>query len=116
MAGAAFSRLGSPVGAALTATLRGTFGIGAYLLPLLLVLLAWRLLRHPDKNAHAGRMVIGWSALIAGALGITHIAPAVRRRRPGGRAARGWWRWRVRDLGPAACAAHHLGGGRRCWC
>lgn len=73
-AGAVFSRLGSPVGTALTATLRGTFGIGAYLLPVLLVLLAWRLLRHPDKNAHAGRMVIGWSALIAGALGIVHVS------------------------------------------
>ena len=73
-AGAVFSRLGSPAGAAITATLRGTLGIGAYLLPVLLVLLSWRLLRHPDKNAHAGRMVIGWSALLAGALGITHIA------------------------------------------
>ena len=73
-AGADWSRLGTPAGRALTGILRGTFGVGAYLAPALLALLAWRLLRHPDKNAHAGRMVIGWSALLAGALGITHIA------------------------------------------
>jgi hypothetical protein len=40
----------------------------------LLALLAWRLLRHPDKNAHTGRMVVGWTAFLIGALGIVHIA------------------------------------------
>jgi S-DNA-T family DNA segregation ATPase FtsK/SpoIIIE len=73
-AGAAWWHLGSPFGRALTALVRGAFGIGAWTIPILLALLAWRLLRHPDKNAHAGRMVIGWTAFLAGALGIAHIA------------------------------------------
>ncbi|MGI9006504.1 MAG: DNA translocase FtsK [Streptosporangiaceae bacterium] len=73
-AGAGWFRLGSPVGRAITGLIRGTFGLGAWTLPILLILLAWRLLRHPDKNAHTGRMVIGWTALLAGALGIVHIA------------------------------------------
>jgi len=73
-AGAAWWHLGSPFGHALTALVRGAFGVGAWIIPVLLALLAWRLLRHPDKNAHSGRMVIGWTALLAGALGIVHIA------------------------------------------
>jgi S-DNA-T family DNA segregation ATPase FtsK/SpoIIIE len=74
VAGAAWWHLGSPFGHALTGLVRGTFGVGAAALPVLLALLAWRLLRHPDKNAHPGRMVIGWTALMLGALGIVHIA------------------------------------------
>jgi S-DNA-T family DNA segregation ATPase FtsK/SpoIIIE len=73
-AAAAWWRLGSPFGRALTALVRDSFGAAAWTLPLLFGLLAWRLLRHPDKNAHPGRMVIGWTALILGALGIMHIA------------------------------------------
>jgi DNA segregation ATPase FtsK/SpoIIIE, S-DNA-T family len=73
-AGTAWWHLGSPFGRALTGLVRGTFGAAAWTLPVLLALLAWRLLRHPDKNAHPGRMVIGWTALILGALGIVHIA------------------------------------------
>ncbi|HET7018901.1 MAG TPA: DNA translocase FtsK [Streptosporangiaceae bacterium] len=74
VAGAAWWHLGSPFGHALTGLVRGTFGVGATALPILLGLLAWRLLRHPDKNAHPGRMVIGWTGLLLGALGIVHIA------------------------------------------
>src|SRR5271166_5451433 len=49
-AGAAWWHLGSPVGRVLTGLVRGSFGVGASVIPVLLVLLAWRLLRHPDKN------------------------------------------------------------------
>ena len=73
-AGAAWWGLGTPVGRGLTALIRGTFGVGSWTLPILLALLAFRLLRHPDKNAHTARMVIGWTAFLAGALGIVHIA------------------------------------------
>jgi DNA segregation ATPase FtsK/SpoIIIE-like protein len=66
--------LGSPVGAGLGALIRGAFGSGAWTIPVLLALLAWRLLRHPDKNADTARMVIGWTALIIGALGLVHMA------------------------------------------
>ncbi len=52
----------------------GAFGSAAWTLPLLLGLLAWRFLRHPDRNAQTGRMVIGWSCLLLGGLGLVHIA------------------------------------------
>jgi DNA segregation ATPase FtsK/SpoIIIE-like protein len=54
--------------------IRGLFGSGTWAVPLLLVLLAWRFLRHPDKNADTARMVIGWIALLAGVLGLVHVA------------------------------------------
>jgi S-DNA-T family DNA segregation ATPase FtsK/SpoIIIE len=73
-AGVSWWHLGTPVGQILTSFVKGTFGLGAWTLPILLALLAWRLLRHPDKNAHTGRMVIGWTTLIVGSLGIVHIA------------------------------------------
>jgi DNA segregation ATPase FtsK/SpoIIIE, S-DNA-T family len=73
-AGASWWHLGTPVGQILTGFIKGTFGLGAWPIPILLALLAWRLLRHPDKNAHTGRMVIGWTAMIAGSLGLVHIA------------------------------------------
>jgi DNA segregation ATPase FtsK/SpoIIIE, S-DNA-T family len=54
--------------------LRTLLGSGAWTLPLLLLLLAWRFLRHPDRNADTARMVIGWIALLVGALGLVHVA------------------------------------------
>jgi S-DNA-T family DNA segregation ATPase FtsK/SpoIIIE len=70
----AWGHLGGPVGKLLGALILGMFGSGARVVPILLALLSWRLLRHPDNNAAAGRMVIGWTALIAGALGLVSIA------------------------------------------
>jgi DNA segregation ATPase FtsK/SpoIIIE, S-DNA-T family len=49
-------------------------GSGSWTVPLLLVLLAWRFLRHPDRNADTARMVIGWTALLVGVLALVHIA------------------------------------------
>jgi DNA segregation ATPase FtsK/SpoIIIE, S-DNA-T family len=54
--------------------LRTLLGSGAWTLPLLLLLLAWRFLRHPDRNADTARMVIGWIALLVGGLGLVHVA------------------------------------------
>jgi S-DNA-T family DNA segregation ATPase FtsK/SpoIIIE len=65
---------GSTVGRPLGAFVRGMFGSGAWTVPILLALLAWRFLRHPDRNADTARMVIGWGALVIGALGLVHIA------------------------------------------
>jgi DNA segregation ATPase FtsK/SpoIIIE-like protein len=67
-------RLGGPVGHALSAVVRAGFGSAAWVLPILLALLAWRYLRHPDRNADNARMIIGWAALIVGGLGLVHIA------------------------------------------
>ncbi len=66
--------LSGTLGRGLSDLLRGAFGSAAWTIPILLVLLAWRLLRHPDKNADTARMVIGWTALIIGALGLLHLA------------------------------------------
>ncbi|GAA3597083.1 DNA translocase FtsK [Nonomuraea rosea] len=61
------------VSGVVNATVRGVFGSLAWALPLLLGLLAWRYLRHPDQNADTGRMVIGWAALLVGVLGVIHV-------------------------------------------
>ena len=66
--------LGNEAGRVLWAVVSGAFGSAAWSVPLLLALLSWRFLRHPERNAETGRMLIGWSALIAGALGLVHIA------------------------------------------
>src|SRR5581483_6142139 len=58
----------------MTAVVRGAFGSLAWTIPLLLGMLAWRFLRHPDRNAETGRITIGWTALVVGALGLVHIA------------------------------------------
>jgi DNA segregation ATPase FtsK/SpoIIIE, S-DNA-T family len=50
------------------------FGSGTWMIPILLALLAWRFLRHPDSNADTARMVIGWTALLVGVLGLVHVA------------------------------------------
>jgi DNA segregation ATPase FtsK/SpoIIIE, S-DNA-T family len=58
----------------MTALLRGALGSVAWTVPLLLALLGWRFLRHPDRNGDTGRMIIGWIALIFGVVGLVHIA------------------------------------------
>ncbi|MBP2702757.1 DNA translocase FtsK [Microbispora sp. RL4-1S] len=58
----------------LGAVLRGTVGSLAWAAPVLLALLAWRLLRHPEQNAETGRMSVGWTALLVGLLGVVHVA------------------------------------------
>jgi len=58
----------------MTELVHGAFGSLAWLVPVLLALLAWRFLRHPDRNAETGRLTIGGSALLVGALGLLHIA------------------------------------------
>src|ERR1700733_8776467 len=54
-------------------------GSGSWTVPLLLGLVAWRFLRHPDNNAATARMIIGWSALLIGALGLAHVASGTPR-------------------------------------
>ncbi len=78
--------------------MRTLFVAGDWMIPILLVLLAWRLLRHPDHNAETARMVIGWSALVVGVLGLVHIAsgtPRLQAGIAGIRAAGGLIGWAV---------------------
>ena len=67
-------RPGNPVTHGLSAAVRGGFGLAGPAVPVLLALLAWRYLRHPDRNSDNARVIIGWVALIIGALGLVHIA------------------------------------------
>jgi len=80
--------LGGPVGRGLWAVVRGGFGSVAWVVPILLTLLAWRYLRHPDRNADTARMIIGWAALIIGGLGLVHIAHGTPRPADGAAAMR----------------------------
>ena len=51
-------------------------GRGALLLPLVLALGAWRVLSHPPEHGTGGRLVVGWTALSLGALGVVHAVTA----------------------------------------
>jgi S-DNA-T family DNA segregation ATPase FtsK/SpoIIIE len=56
------------------AVVNAVFGALGWAVPLMLALLAWRLLRHPEQKEDTGRLGIGWSALVIGVLGIVHVA------------------------------------------
>ena len=58
---------------------RAVSGLLAWAVPILLAVVAWRTLRHPDRNGPAGRQVIGWSAICGGVLGLVHISHGVPR-------------------------------------
>ena len=89
MAAVTWFRLGGAVGHGLSAVVRSGFGSAAWVVPLLLGLLAWRYLRHPDRNADTARMIIGWTALIIGVLGLVNIAHGTPRPTDGVAAMRG---------------------------
>jgi S-DNA-T family DNA segregation ATPase FtsK/SpoIIIE len=88
-------RLAGPVGTTVRTVTLGAAGSMAWAVPFLLAAWAWRVLRHPDRNAPGGRLVIGWAAVILGVLGVIHVlhgtpqpaAPAAMR------AAGGWLGW-----------------------
>ena len=52
----------------------GSVGKIGWLVPLVVVLAGWRVMRDPVHNGPAGRQVIGWTAFAFGILGIVHIA------------------------------------------
>ncbi|MPZ63289.1 MAG: DNA translocase FtsK [Propionibacteriales bacterium] len=61
-------------GEALRTVVTGSVGSLGWAVPLLLVVIAWRTLRHPERNGPAGRQVIGWLSVLLGVLGLVHIA------------------------------------------
>src|SRR5215218_2968244 len=52
----------------------GTVGKVGWLVPFLVLLAAWRVMRDPVSNGPVGRQVIGWAAFSFGLHGIVHIA------------------------------------------
>ncbi|MZD09195.1 cell division protein FtsK [Streptomyces sp. SID5785] len=69
-----WSNLRGPVGDLVEMLVTGAFGRLDLLVPILLGIIAVRLIRHPEKPEANGRIVIGLSALVIGVLGQVHIA------------------------------------------
>jgi DNA segregation ATPase FtsK/SpoIIIE, S-DNA-T family len=63
-----------PAGRLVALVVAGAFGSFAAAVPLLILILAWRFLRHPDDAAATGRISVGSAALLVGTLGIVHLA------------------------------------------
>jgi len=79
-------RMPNAAGRSIRTVAVGGFGSLAWVIPVLGLLLAWRFLRHPDRNTETIRAAIGWTALLLGALGLIHIAKGTPRPSDGARA------------------------------
>jgi DNA segregation ATPase FtsK/SpoIIIE, S-DNA-T family len=86
LAASLWARMGNAVGRAIHTAAVDGFGSLSWILPVLAVLLAWRFLRHPDRNSETVRAAIGWTALLLGVLGMIHIAKGTPRPGDGARA------------------------------
>src|SRR3954447_10768824 len=62
-----------PVGAGLAGAARWGIGALATVLPVVLFLVAVRLLRHPPHPEARGRLMIGWVSVVAAVVGIAHV-------------------------------------------
>ncbi|HEX7355215.1 MAG TPA: DNA translocase FtsK, partial [Mycobacteriales bacterium] len=65
---------GGPVGTGVSAFVRGAVGSTAAVVPLLLVVVGWRLLRHAADPQHRGRMTVGGVCTALSVLGLIHLA------------------------------------------
>ena len=67
------------VGDAIRDVTTSSVGVLAWAVPIVLVVVAWRTLRHPDTNGPVGRQVVGWLLVTGGVLGTVHISHGVPR-------------------------------------
>ncbi|MCY0930920.1 DNA translocase FtsK [Streptomyces sp. H27-H1] len=74
VAAGTWSNLNGPVGDLVSMLVTGAFGRLDLLVPVLLGVMAVRFIRHPEQADANGRIGIGLSALVIGALGLVHIA------------------------------------------
>ncbi|SDT12616.1 FtsK/SpoIIIE family DNA translocase [Actinopolymorpha singaporensis] len=79
VAAAVWWRMPNDVGKAIRGVVSGTVGVLDWSIPILLALVAWRTLRHPDRNGPGGRQAIGWAAILGGVLGLVHIKDGLPR-------------------------------------
>jgi S-DNA-T family DNA segregation ATPase FtsK/SpoIIIE len=78
-----------PLGDAVTIVVRTIVGSGATVVPLLLAAAAWRFLRRPSDPASRGRLLVGYTALALGVLGLIDLAHGDPSTAAGRRAAGG---------------------------
>ena len=71
--------LPDPVGGWITVALTSVIGTLSYAAPIFLLAMAWRTLRHPDRNGPGGRQAVGWSAVLLGLLGLINLAAGLPR-------------------------------------
>ena len=81
LAASLWERMGNTAGRAIYTGATNAFGSLAWVMPVLAVLLAWRFLRHPDRNTETVRASIGWTALLLGGAARS-TWPRARRARP----------------------------------
>ena len=74
LAGSLWLRMDNAAGRGIYQAVTGGVGSLAFLAPVLVALLAWRFLRHPDRNQATRRAAIGWAALLLGLSGLLEIA------------------------------------------
>jgi DNA segregation ATPase FtsK/SpoIIIE, S-DNA-T family len=86
VAAGTWSNLHGPVGDLVQMLVTGSFGRLDLLVPFLLGAVAVRLMRHPEQPEANGRIVIGLSALVIGALGLVHLACGAPSRTDGAQA------------------------------
>ncbi|MGR6973124.1 DNA translocase FtsK [Streptomyces cynarae] len=88
VAAGTWANLRGPVGDLVEMLVTGAFGRLDLLVPLLLGVIAVRLILHPERPEANGRIVIGLSALVLGVLGQVHIACGAPARSDGMQAIR----------------------------
>ena len=74
LAGGLWLRINNAAGHGIYEAVTTAVGSLAFLFPILVALLAWRFLRHPDRNQATRRAAIGWAALLLGLCGLLEIA------------------------------------------
>ena len=88
LAASLWGRMDNAAGRAIRTGAVDAFGSLGWVIPVLVVLLAWRFLRHPDRNTETVRASIGWTALLLGAAGLIHMAKGTPRPSDGEHAMR----------------------------
>ena len=76
-AAAIWARMHNLAGEGVYTLTSSAVGEGSFAVPALFALVGVRFMRHPDRNEALPPAEIGWTALLAGALGLFHIAKGV---------------------------------------